>query len=70
MKNHFKLFLIAVSMSTAMFACKGSLNEGSAGTSPQTDSVKTGKDMNTDSVSNDTKNSTGTSKVRDSSSKM
>lgn len=70
MKNYFKLLLVAVTLSTAVLACKGSLNDGSAGTSPQNDSIKTGRDMNTDSASSDVRSTPDTSKMKDSSSKM
>jgi hypothetical protein len=49
MKNQFKLLLVAATISLGIFACKGSVNTGDAGTTPQ-DSIKTGYDVNVDTV--------------------
>lgn len=53
MKNQIKLLLAALAISMGIFACKGSVNSGDAGTTPQ-DSIKTGRDVNVDTVGSHT----------------
>lgn len=53
MKNQFKLLLVAVTIGTGVFACKGSVNSGDAGTTPQ-ETIKTGKDVNVDTTGSQT----------------
>lgn len=49
MKKQFKLLVILSAISIGSLACKGSVNSGNAGTTPQ-DSIKTGRDVNIDTM--------------------
>lgn len=60
MKNQFKVLLIVSAISIGSWACKGSVNSGNAGTTPQ-DSIKTGRDVNVDTVGSKTNIVTDTS---------
>jgi|GEM_PF-7129258 len=62
MKNQVKLLLVALTISAGMFACKGSVNSGDAGTTPQ-DSIKTGYESNVDTVGSQTNIVTDTTKM-------
>jgi hypothetical protein len=68
MKNQIKLLLVALSISTGIFACKGSVNSGDAGTTPQ-DSIKTGWDVNVDTVGKNTNLVVDTTKMNDTTTK-
>lgn len=54
MKNQFKLLLVTFTIGMGVFACKGSVNSGDAGTTPPQDSITTGKDMNVDTTNSQT----------------
>ena len=60
MKNQFKLLLIVSAISIGSWACNGSVNSGNAGTTPQ-ESIKTGRDVNVDTVGHKTNIVTDTS---------
>ncbi|MFD2873267.1 hypothetical protein ACFS5N_12355 [Mucilaginibacter ximonensis] len=53
MKNQIKILLVLSAISIGTLTCKGSINSGDAGTTPQ-DSVKTNRDMNTDTTGSQT----------------
>lgn len=45
MKNQIKLLLVVLTISIGVFACKGSIDSGDAGTARPMDSVKTRSDL-------------------------
>jgi hypothetical protein len=45
MKNQIKLLLVGLAISMGVFACKGSIDSGDAGTARPMDSLKTGSDQ-------------------------
>ena len=60
MKNQFKLLLIVSGIGLGFLACRGSVNSGNEGTTPQ-ESIKTGRDVNVDTVGHKTNIVTDTS---------
>jgi hypothetical protein len=60
MKNRFKLLIIVLAISGSFLACRGSVNSGDAGTTHH-DSIKTGRDVNVDTVGRNTNIVTDTS---------
>jgi hypothetical protein len=65
MKNQIKLSLVVLTIGMGVFACKGTVNRGDAGTTPPAanDSIKSSSDKHIDTINTSSKSPGDTAKV-------